>query len=75
MATEIAIPWQSLTTKTIKEAKHGLYTYCCRLMLKLCAKIGGEPWAVSDLPYFTQLSIAIGVHVTDNQVCAVVSLN
>lgn len=53
MAVELAVPCQILSTKIIKDAKHALYTVCCRLMFKICAKVGGEPWAVAELPYFS----------------------
>ena len=75
MAVELAVPCQCLLTQIVRDSKHALYTVCCRLMLKICAKVGGEPWAVSELPYFSELSIAVGVHITETQVCVVSTLN
>lgn len=62
---EIAIPWQSILSQILKESKNALFTVCCRILLKLCAKVGGEPWAVAELPYLAKLTTVIGVHVTE----------
>ena len=42
---------------------------------RLCARMGGEPWAIADLPYLTKLTQVIGVEVTESQVSIVASLN
>jgi hypothetical protein len=64
LACEYAVPSQFVTTQTIRESKHALFTVCCRLLMQLCAKVGGEPWAVSELPYMTRLTTVVGIHVT-----------
>ena len=43
--------------------------------MQLCAKVGGEPWSIAELPYFTRITTVFGVYVTENQVSVVCSLN
>lgn len=69
------MPSQCVLTKTIKESKHALYTICNKILMQLSTKLGGEPWAITDLPYFCNISMAIGIHVTKTQVCVVSSIN
>ena len=32
----------------------------------MCAKIGGEPWAMSDLPYLDDMTMVCGMDVYNN---------
>jgi aubergine-like protein len=32
----------------------------------MCAKIGGEPWAVSDMPFFDDYTMVCGLDVYHN---------
>lgn len=32
----------------------------------MCAKIGGEPWAIDDLPYFDDATMVCGMDVYHN---------
>ena len=64
-----------ITTQTIRESKHALFTVSCRLMMQLCAKVGGEPWSITELPYFTRPTAVVGVHVGKDSASVVCSLN
>jgi hypothetical protein len=43
--------------------------------MQLCAKVGGEPWAIAELPYCSRLTTTIGIHVTEESVSVVSSMN
>jgi len=32
----------------------------------MCAKIGGEPWAMTDLPYLDEMTMVCGMDVYNN---------
>ena len=32
----------------------------------MCAKIGGEPWAMTDLPYLDEMTMVCGMDVYSN---------
>jgi hypothetical protein len=34
--------------------------------MKLCGKIGGEPWAIDELPFFSLSSMAVSYYVDLN---------
>ena len=44
-------------------------------MMQLCAKVGGEPWAIDELPFFYQCSMAVGYFIDDKQIALVGSMN
>ena len=64
-----------ILAQTIDRAKNALYSVTNRLMMQLCAKVGGEPWAIDELPFFYQCSMAVGYFVDDKQLALVGSLN
>jgi aubergine-like protein len=52
-----------ILTSTIDKSKGALFSVCNKIIVQLCAKIGGEPWAINELPYFYESSMCIGYHV------------
>ena len=54
-----------ILSQTIERAKNALYSVTNRLMMQLTAKVGGEPWAIEELPFFYQCSMAAGYFVED----------
>jgi aubergine-like protein len=64
-----------ILAQTIDRAKNALYSVTNRTMMQLCAKIGGEPWAIDELPFFYQCSMAVGFYITSSQIALVGSLN
>lgn len=45
------------------------------MLFQLCAKIGGEPWALSELPFFYDCSMVLGYFVFEDIISMSVSLN
>jgi hypothetical protein len=43
--------------------------------MKLCAKIGGETWAIDELPFFNLSSMAASYFVDTDQISFVGSIN
>lgn len=43
--------------------------------MKVCAKIGGEPWAIDELPFFNLSSMAASYFVDSDQISLVGSIN
>lgn len=63
LISDIPIPSQMILAQTIERAKSALYTVTNRLIMKLTAKIGGEVWAIDELPYFNLSSMAVSYFV------------
>lgn len=68
-------PHQIIPTNLIDKARAALYTVTNKLLFKLVCKLGGEPWALDELPYFYLTSIAIGIHVSKTHIALVASMN
>ena len=66
LVQDIPVPSQMILAQTIDRAKAALYSVTNRTMMQLCAKIGGEPWAIDELPFFYQCSMAAGYYVTND---------
>lgn len=64
-----------ILAQTIDRAKNALYSVTNRTMMQLCAKVGGEPWAIDELPFFYQCSMAAGYFISHNRIAFVGSLN
>jgi vacuolar-type H+-ATPase subunit F/Vma7 len=75
LVAEIPIPSQMILAQTIDKAKGSLYSVTNRLLMKFCAKIGGEPWAVDELPFFNLSSMAVSYYVDTDQIALVASIN
>ena len=63
LLTEIPVPSQVVLTSTIEKSKSALYSICNKVLMQLCAKIGGEPWALNELPFFYSCTMVAGYHV------------
>ena len=51
LVCDIPVPSQMILAQTIDRARNALYTVTNKLLIQLCAKIGGEPWAINELPF------------------------
>ncbi|CDW86755.1 macronuclear development protein 1 [Stylonychia lemnae] len=72
---EIPVPSQAILSQTIEKSKSALFSVCNKLIMQICAKIGGEPWAISELPYFYDCTMVSGYYITSNLISYVCSLN
>ena len=63
------VPSQVVLIKTILAGK-GLRSICNKILIQICAKIGGIPWTISNLPYTDKPTMMVGIdvyHKTTNQ--------
>jgi aubergine-like protein len=59
---EIPVPSQVVLVNTISRGKN-VRSICNKILIQICAKVGGEPWAVDDLPYFDAPTMVCGIDV------------
>jgi aubergine-like protein len=62
LLTKIPVPSQVVLSNTIAKGKN-VRSICNKILIQICAKIGGEPWAVSDLPFFDKPTMICGLDV------------
>jgi aubergine-like protein len=63
------VPSQVVLLKTILAGK-GLRSICNKILIQICAKIGGIPWTISHLPFTDRPTMMVGIdvyHKTTNQ--------
>ena len=65
LLTEIPVPSQVILSSTIEKSKSALYSITNKVLIHLCAKIGGEPWALNELPFFYSCTMVAGYYVMD----------
>lgn len=63
LVNECPIASQVILTSTINQPKGKLKTICNKLLVQICAKIGGTPWGVSDLPFTDVPTMICGMDV------------
>jgi aubergine-like protein len=59
---ELPVPSQVVLCNTISRGKN-VRSICNKILIQICAKVGGEPWAVSHLPYFDEPTMVCGIDV------------
>jgi aubergine-like protein len=62
LKTEIPIPSQVILTSTLKKDK-GVRSVINKVLIQMCAKIGGEPWAIDNLPFTSRPTMVMGIDV------------
>jgi len=62
---DIPVPSQVVLTNTIAKGKN-VRSICSKILIQMCAKIGGEPWAIDNLPYFDDVTMVCGLDVYHN---------
>lgn len=50
---------------TISKGKN-VRSICSKILIQICAKIGGEPWAMNNLPYLDDFTMVCGMDVYHN---------
>lgn len=48
---------------------------CNHCLFETCAKIGGQPWAMEEMPHFYECSMALAYHVSNDIVSMVATFN
>lgn len=59
---EFPIPSQVILTSTIQAGKN-LRSIINKVLIQVCAKVGGTPWSVSDIPFMDQPTMIVGVDI------------
>ena len=62
LLTQIPVPSQVVLSNTIAKGKN-VRSICNKILIQICAKVGGEPWAVNELPYFDRPTMICGLDV------------
>lgn len=60
LINECPVPSQMIVGRTISAGKN-LRSIITKLYIQVCAKIGGIPWAINDLPFSNEPTMVIGM--------------
>ncbi len=64
MTSKYGIPSQVVLAGTLNKPR-GLRSVINKVLIQMNAKIGGEPWAISDMPFTKQPTMVIGVDIVN----------
>lgn len=56
------MPSQVVLTSTLQRTK-GLRSVCNKLLMQMMAKMGGEPWVCSNMPFASEPTMVCGIDV------------
>ena len=59
---EIPVPSQVVICNTIAKGKN-VRSICNKILIQICAKIGGEPWAINQMPFMNKPTMICGMDV------------
>ena len=59
---DLPVPSQVVLANTISRGKN-VRSICSKILIQICAKIGGEPWAISNMPFFDKPAMVCGIDV------------
>jgi len=62
MIQDRGVPSQCVCIKTIASGK-GLRSICNKILVQICSKVGGIPWAMSDMPFSDKPTMLFGIDV------------
>jgi aubergine-like protein len=62
LTTKLQIPSQVVLASTINKPR-GLRSVINKVLLQICAKVGGEPWAISEIPFTSEPTMVVGLDV------------
>ena len=62
LITKLPVPSQVILGSTISKGKN-LRSICNKILIQINAKIGGEPWAVSHMPFLDKPTMIVGYDV------------
>jgi aubergine-like protein len=60
--TKVPIPSQVVLVSTIKAGKN-LRSIINKILIQICAKVGGTPWAVLDMPFTEKPTMIMGIDI------------
>ena len=59
---DLPVPSQVVLANTISRGKN-VRSICSKILIQICAKVGGEPWAISEMPFFDKPAMVCGIDV------------
>ena len=62
LITKRPIPSQIVLTSTAN-SERGLRSICNKILVQICAKVGGVPWGVDNLPFSKEPTMVVGIDV------------
>ena len=62
LLTKCPIPSQVVLIPTIQAGKN-LRSIINKILIQICAKVGGTPWAVTDFPFINEPTMVVGIDV------------
>jgi aubergine-like protein len=67
LKTDVPIPSQCVLANTLKKDK-GLRSVVNKILIQICAKVGGEPWGIEmNLPFTSQPTMIMGIDVYEKR--------
>jgi aubergine-like protein len=66
LITEIPVPSQVVLVNTISKGKN-VRSICNKILIQICAKIGGEPWTISNMPLMNKPTMICGMDTFHKQ--------
>lgn len=63
---ERGVASQCIGIKTLQGK--GLRSICNKILVQICAKIGGIPWTVSEMPFENMPTMVFGIDILNKQV-------
>ncbi|CAD8139528.1 unnamed protein product [Paramecium octaurelia] len=63
LINDCPIASQVILSSTLNQPKGKVKTICNKLLVQICAKVGGTPWGISDLPFTDQPTMVCGMDV------------
>jgi aubergine len=66
LINEIPVPSQVVLCNTISKGKN-VRSICNKILIQICAKIGGEPWAVDKMPFLNKPTMVCGMDIFHKQ--------
>lgn len=65
LLTQCPVPSQVVLVSTIQEGKN-LRSKVNKILIQLCAKVGGTPWSVTEFPFADKPTMIVGIDVFHN---------
>lgn len=67
LVAQCPIPCQVILTSTVAAGKN-MRSIVNKLLMQICAKVGGTPWSVSDFPFTEKPTMLVGIDVFHNTI-------
>jgi aubergine-like protein len=66
LISQIPVPSQVVLNNTIDKGKNTI-SICNKILIQICAKVGGVPWTISDIPTVNDGTMICGLDVAESK--------